>query len=105
MPETPWSHDDQMMVTSPRQNFFSRQLSQFSTIEDLSELNPFDAEFKAALSKCSHDTIDSALEPMTPGPLSPIDVLGEFIQQPLMSVVAFGGCELPDRFRKITSLV
>ena len=79
MPETPWSHDDQMMVTSPRQNFFSRQLSQFSTIEDLSELNPFDAEFKAALSKRSHDTIDSALEPMTPGPLSPIDVLGEFI--------------------------
>ena len=39
-------------------------------------MNPFDVEFKAALGKRSHDTLDSALEPMTPGPLSPIDVLG-----------------------------
>ncbi len=79
MPETPWSHDEAMVVSSPRQNFFARQLSQFSTVEDLSEqLNPFDLEFKAAIVKRSHDALDSALEPMTPGPMSPIDVLGEY---------------------------
>ena len=79
MPETPWSHDTEMVVTSPRQNFFARQMSQYSGHEDLSELNPFDMEFKAARTKRSHDQLDSALEPMTPGPLSPIDVLGECV--------------------------